>query len=219
MNNEINNFISYKNKKETYSQLGQDLFVQYFLNKKRNGYFVEFGATDGISLNNTFLLEKKYEWKGILCEPSRFYFPQLLNNRKSIMDNRCILDVDNSYVDFIDTDARGLSTVLSYADSDSHSFSRIQGDIYKVETVKLDTILNQYEAPEVIDYMSIDTEGSELDILSSYSFSRHINIITVEHNYTEKREKIHNLLRKNKFIRIFEELSFFDDWYINQEFM
>ena len=53
----------------TYSQLGQDLDVIKHYNFKENGFFVEIGANDGISLSNTYLLEKKYNWKGLCIEP------------------------------------------------------------------------------------------------------------------------------------------------------
>ena len=51
------------------SQIYQDIFVLYTLNWKRNGFFVEFGATNGFDLSNSYLLEKDFGWKGILCEP------------------------------------------------------------------------------------------------------------------------------------------------------
>lgn len=53
------------------SQLRQDLFVLTELNFKQNGYFVEFGATNGVDLSNTYLLEKEFNWSGILAEPAR----------------------------------------------------------------------------------------------------------------------------------------------------
>ena len=52
------------------SQINQDIFVLYTLDWKREGYFVEFGATNGIDLSNTYLLEKNFGWKGILSEPN-----------------------------------------------------------------------------------------------------------------------------------------------------
>jgi hypothetical protein len=63
----------------------------------------------------------------------------------------------------------------------------------------------------------MDTEGSEFDIIKEYDFSRHINIITVEHNYSDNREKIKNFLEEKNFIRIFDSISEWDDWYINTE--
>ena len=59
------------------SQLYQDIFVLNELNFIRNGFFVEFGALDGIKNSNTFLLESKYGWTGILAEPSKKFFSQL----------------------------------------------------------------------------------------------------------------------------------------------
>jgi hypothetical protein len=54
---------------KTYSQLEQDLNVLKFYNNKKNGYFIEIGASDGINLSNTYLLETQYGWKGICVEP------------------------------------------------------------------------------------------------------------------------------------------------------
>ena len=64
------------------SQINQEL-VALFLTKehqKKNGYFVEVGACDGITLSNSYLLEKKFGWKGLLCEPSKFFLKKLKKN-------------------------------------------------------------------------------------------------------------------------------------------
>ena len=49
-------------------QVGQDKFVLSVLNYKKNGYFIEIGSNDPIKINNTYLLEKDYKWKGIMVE-------------------------------------------------------------------------------------------------------------------------------------------------------
>ena len=71
------------------SQILQDLFVLYELRGKENGFFVEFGATNGIDSSNSFLLEKHYHWDGILAEPGRIWQEQLKKNRGSRIDCRC----------------------------------------------------------------------------------------------------------------------------------
>ena len=65
-------FYSYllSNYTKSRSQIFQDLFVLYKLNEKKNGVFLEFGATDGVNLSNSLLLEKHYQWSGLLAEPS-----------------------------------------------------------------------------------------------------------------------------------------------------
>ena len=88
--------------------------------------------------------------------------------------------------------------------------------MYQVETICLGDLLDQYNAPETIQFMSIDTEGSELDILRSFDFSsRNIKSICVEHNYIKKnREMIEILLTSNGYTRVYAEISKWDDWYI-----
>lgn len=99
-----------------------------------------------------------------------------------------------------------------------HSNLRKKGKNYHVETVSILDLLNEHNAPYEIDYLSIDTEGSEFDILKAFDFKKYnIKIITVEHNFTEMREKIFELLSFYGYKRIFVELSDVDDWYIKSE--
>ena len=66
--------------------------------------------------------------------------------------------------------------------------------------------------------MSIDTEGSEYDILSSFDFSKYqFRIITCEHNFTAERQKIFSLLTEKGYMRKLRGLSLFDDWYVRAQ--
>jgi hypothetical protein len=76
------------NMDEAHAQLFQDLLVLFLLGGKRNGYFVEFGAMDGITLSNTFLLESKYSWRGIAAESARCWHQELRRNRACSLDHR-----------------------------------------------------------------------------------------------------------------------------------
>lgn len=96
-----------------------------------------------------------------------------------------------------------------------HSKSRRRGTKYTVNTISLNDLLKKYNAPKTIDYLSIDTEGSEYEILSAFDFNEFsISVITVEHNYTPARAALHELLTKAGYVRKCEEFSKFDDWYV-----
>jgi FkbM family methyltransferase len=203
------------NYKFSKSQIFQDLFVQYELGEKSGGFFVEFGATNGLDLSNTHMLEKRYGWNGILAEPAKSWHENLRRNRRCTLDFRCVWDKSGELLRFNETDATEYSTIDSFTDNDLHAKIRRKGAHYSVTTVALDSLLLENQAPAEIDYLSVDTEGSELKILSAFDFSRYrIKVITVEHNYTADREKIHSVLSANGFTRKFTTFSLWDDWYV-----
>lgn len=213
----INDFLSFKKEVNTSSQLGQDALALWILNSKRDGFFVEFGATNGVTISNTFLLEKEYNWSGILCEPAVVYKEVLAKNRDCTIVNKCVYINTGEEITFFECEHNDLSTISEFKEKDLHKTSRKNGTQYTVETISLADLLEDYSAPSTIDYLSIDTEGSEFNIIKEYDFSRHINIITIEHNYSNNREKIKKFLEEKDFIRIFDSISEFDDWYINKE--
>jgi FkbM family methyltransferase len=198
------------------SQLRQDLFVLSEVQYKHGGFFVEFGATDGISLSNTHLLEKEFEWQGILAEPAKVWQSKLARNRPaSAIENRCVWKDSHSVLKFNETDVPELSTINSFSDKDGHKESRLGGDQYDVRTISLLDLLEKFNAPQHIDYLSIDTEGSEYEILKAFDFNKYsFGVITVEHNYTKQREEIYSLLTGFGYQRKFEDISRFDDWYV-----
>lgn len=202
--------------KKSKSQLRQDLFVLSTLNFKKNGYFVEFGAANGIDLSNTFLLETEFGWSGILAEPSKYWANQLKKNRPDcLIENSCVWKDTGSLLLFNEAKVPEISTIDTFSSNDLHSSSRVNGKKYSVETISLTDLLNKFNSPKQIDYLSIDTEGSEFEILSSFDFSKYsFKVITCEHNFTPIREKVFALLTENGYERKFETISNFDDWYV-----
>jgi FkbM family methyltransferase len=201
------------NIKHSKAQLLQDFFVLSQLNFKKKGFFVEFGATDGFNLSNTLLLEKKFGWTGILCEPAKIWHKEL-KKRKAKIETKCIWKKSNLTLAFKEANIAELSTIKEYVDSDYHENNR-KGRSYSVETISLEDLLDKYKAPKIIDYLSIDTEGSEFEILSVFNFNKYkFRVITCEHNYTVNRKKVFLLLTKYGYKRKFKKLSKFDDWYV-----
>lgn len=197
------------------SELCQDLFVLTQLLYRRNGYFVEFGATDGLTLSNTHILEKHFEWSGILAEPARCWHEALFKNRSCNIETSCVWKESNINLTFNEVDIKELSTISKYSNRDLHSIFRKKHISYEVVTISLNDLLEKYDSPDHIDYLSIDTEGSEYDILSNFNFSKYnFNIITVEHNYAPIREQLYELLSHYGYRRVCENFSKHDDWYI-----
>jgi len=206
----LSKIINYFSK--SHSQLRQDLFALNQLNFKKNGFFVEFGATDGIELSNTHLLEKEFNWNGILAEPAKVYHKKLSENRNCHIEKNLVWKDSKSKLIFIES--KELSTIKEYSNFDFHI--RNVHKQYAVETISLNDLLKKYNAPEIIDYLSIDTEGSELDILNNFNFNSYqFRVITCEHNYSSNRDKIYNLLSSNGYKKVMSDISQFDDWYIN----
>jgi FkbM family methyltransferase len=108
-----------------------------------------------------------------------------------------------------------LSTIDTFSACDTHSGRRRNGEKYPVKTISLLDLLKKYQAPQEIDYLSIDTEGSELAILANFDFDQYtIKTITCEHNYTPMREKIFDLLTSKGYKRKHQDVSQWDDWYV-----
>ena len=199
------------------AQLFQDLFVIEKTNFKKNGFFVEFGATNGKSLSNSYLLEKYFSWDGILAEPARIWHSALSDNRICKIDKRCVWSVSGAMIDFREIPKHPqISTIENFKNVDAHSKKREKANLYSVESISLNDLLDHHSAPKNIDYISIDTEGSEYEILENFNFDSYkVKIFTIEHSYTEeKREQIFQLLSSRGYDRVHIEWSDFDDWYI-----
>jgi FkbM family methyltransferase len=180
------------------SQVGQDKWVQSVLGNKRAGFFIELGGADGIEYSNTLFFERELGWNGICIEPNPMYKDLLRKNRSCNISYNCVSDVDDTDVDF------ALCGLLSgVVETSEKETSRDQ--IIKVKTKTIRSILAEFNAPKIIDYLSLDVEGHEYTILKVFPFNEYIiRCITVEHNEPhygqQKRNDIRKLLEENGYI-------------------
>ena len=200
---------------ESRAQFRQDVFALAESEFKREGYFVEFGATDGVTGSNSYLLESQFGWKGVLAEPATRFHSDLVANRSCVLDFRAVWSRSGELLPFKEAKIGALSTFQFLESKDQYRRYRKQGKLYTVETVSLLDLLDQAGAPEEIDYLSIDTEGSELALLRSFDFSRYrFNAITVEHNFSRNRAAIKDCLERAGYRQVHEDISGVDDWYV-----
>ena len=197
-----------KNSKISKSQVYQDLFVIFYSGLKRKGKFIEIGGGNGIDLSNSYLLESKFGWKGIICEPDKRSNSKILNNRKAKLDKRGLSNECRKQVFFYESKDPYLSSLEDL---------NIRCKKYKIDTVCLNCFFNFYKLKN-IDYISIDTEGNELDIIKNFKFEKFkVDFFTIEHNFNKKiREEIFKIMKKNGYRRVYKYLSYMDDWYISK---
>ena len=132
------------------SQLFQDVFAAFIVGSSFDRTFLEFGATDGISLSNSYMLENSFVWTGILAEPSPQWHEQLNNNRpntKIITD--CIWKCSGDKLDFFVSYFGVLSTLVDFKHSDLSSMpgntkARIKdGKVVEVETISINDVMEK----------------------------------------------------------------------------
>ena len=196
----------------------QDVFVFSHLNYKDDGFFVEFGATDGLKLSNTYLLEKKYGWRGILAEPGKTWHANLRKNRSCVIDTRCVWSESGQKITFYENKVGELSGVVNQSNPAKTAIRRATKKNYNVETVSLLDLLIQHKAPSRITYLSIDTEGSEINIIENFDFKAYRPmIISIEHNYSIHEKSMIAMLENHDYVQIFSEISEWDAWFVDKK--
>lgn len=197
-------------------QILQDLWVLFESDLKPNGYFVEFGAHDGTKHSNTKLLESNFGWTGLLAEPNPDMALVLQGSRTADIDSRCVWEVTGDSVELLLTGDPELSTVMDRASRDLHTDARQATAVRKVavDTITLNDLLDEYGAPDVIDFMSVDTEGTELRILRAFDFTkRSPRLVAVEHNGRAEEAELDALMASQGYERRFRDMSDWDAWY------
>lgn len=199
---------------ESPAQLMQDIWVLHELDRKRDGFFVEFGATDGKSLSNTYLLEKKFGWKGILAEPNPLWHEALKRNRTAAISTKCVYSRSGEEVSFMASSYPELGGVVDFLRPDEREKYAQTSEVIRVPTISLNDLLAEHKAPQNIDFMSIDTEGSELDILENFDFDAwNVQLFCIEHNDTPTKARLFELMAEKGYETKFENLSDFDGWF------
>ena len=189
------------------------VFASCVIANRHPNTFLEFGATDGVELSNSKMLEDKFNWKGVLAEPSPQWHASLKKNRpntKIITD--CVWTQTGDTLDFFVSDMGELSTIEQFRNSDEDSLAantrqrNKAGKTVPVTTISLNDLIESAFPDAPPSYLSVDTEGSELDILTAFDFAKHAPVVlTVEHNHTKAEPLIDKLLAKNGYQRVFRK--------------
>lgn len=168
-----------------YAQQGQDQWLNENLFKnKTDGFFIDIGASNGMTGNNTFYFEQ-LGWNGVCVDANPDVYPILNASRKKTL-HRCLF----SFMGEIHFKKyAGLSGIVG-----EFASQMIKDDesktVVKMMSITLRHLLKEIEAPTYIDLLSIDTEGSEFEILRTFDFRQYIfGAIVVEFHWPEPHMK------------------------------
>lgn len=191
---------------ESKSQNGQDLFALLSNNFKSSGVFIEFGAYDGVIFSNTFLLERHFGWTGILIDPIPSHYKSMIQNRKCKLIHGAITAEPQDSVLIEELPASDLSRFAGKR--------KIFKKVHKVKALTLQEVIDHNLTSNEIDFLSIDIEGDDMEILKSFDWSRYkINAICVEHNYRKGSDKIIDFMYKSGYDLQYTEFSKNDYWF------
>lgn len=190
------------------SQWQQDQWLnENVFHNKKNGVFVDVGAHDGVDINNTYFYEKELEWTGICVEPIPNIYQKLRDNRSAKCVHGCAYN-KNGTVKFQWLD--GYTEMLSGIEEtyNSKHCDRVDRELkqhggnrtlIEVPCYTLEKLLEDSNITH-IDYLSIDTEGSEMQVLEGINFDRvKIDVIEVENNYPEELPMFNKFLNEKGF--------------------
>jgi FkbM family methyltransferase len=166
----------------------------------RGGYFVEAGACGGAQGSATHVLEHEFGWNGICVEPQDAYFEVLRRQRSCDKDHRCLADRTGDVVEFLSYEedpARGGIRALNKNDVWA-THRRAKTTTSMKETVTLDDLLEQHDAPPTVHYLCLDIEGAERTVLEPFDFGGKYRILAI----SVEGPACDDLLRSRGYLRV-----------------
>lgn len=195
---------------KSYAQFGEDLILAKYFGESFKGNFIEIGANQPKTINQTYLLET-LGWKGILIEPNPKLCEALRAERKAIVSESAV-----SSPDFCQSFPKGYLTIPkdgNFAEA-LLEFKKKDGyETYEVPIRTIDSILDEHQFTN-IDFMSIDIEGMELPALQGFSFHRFKpKVVLIEDHFYDLRK--HKLMLENLYKLV--NRTGCNNWYIPKE--
>lgn len=196
------------------TQLNQDIFA-LLANQFRSGFFLEIGANDGFNLSNTVYLEEHFGWKGILVEANPQYSDSLKNRKtKSVI---AAVVKNEGYYRFCNAGLYGGITELL---DDKHNNVTKNASSITVFGMTLKKILDENNAPNIINFISIDVEGGEVQIVEQISQLKNYRFTCgcIEHNGRKSDYLlITDLLQESGYRVVWEDQTEQDLFFIDEK--
>lgn len=165
-------------------QFGEVLGIAPIFKGKKDGFYVDVGAHDGVTDSNTLHFEQ-LGWRGICIEPHQSFYPQLVKNRPRATCLDCaIWDEELESVDFHVTAVGGWSRIGGPLPNADHRIVGIQHPHTRI----LNNVLQEYDAPAPFDLLSVDVEGTEWHILNGFNLDKYRPRIVIIEDLERKKQ-------------------------------
>lgn len=179
----------------SYAQVHQDEIILDLLGT--SGYFIDLAANDALDLTNTLLLEKHDGWNGLCIEPNPTYWYGLSHRKCTVVGAL----MGGPTVERVDVKFRGVygGIVGRMDDKLANRKKEPQAQVEKRYTAPLPEVLERFNVPTTIDYLSLDVEGAEFLVMQHFPFDKyHIKVLTVE----RPNQELKDLFAKNGYIHL-----------------
>lgn len=160
--------------KKSFSQEGEDLVLLKYFKKKKSGFYIDIGAHHPFRFSNTYLFYKK-GWKGINIDATPGSMEKFYKYRFRDINIEVPISNNNKRIDYFIFDEPALNSFSSKLSKERNVNTKykIKG-IVKLKPQKLSSILDKYIAKNAkIDFMSIDVEGYEYEVLLSNNWKKY----------------------------------------------
>lgn len=211
-----------------FSQIEQDkYYIENIIKYKQNGFFLEIGGYDGITGSNTYFLEKQLGWSGIIVECNPELVKKCKDTRNCYICDKAIYEIDNEYITFTipcgdeiiggKEQLGGIKSLLKPESIKAFEKCYKKSRDIKVKTININTLLEKHKIYN-IDYLSLDVEGGELNILRTWDFNKHkVKFLTIEHGNVKHYQNSINTLLTNKGFLLHRNNKWDDEYIFTQQ--
>jgi len=191
---------------KAFGQNREDIYIyNTFFRNQSDGFYIDVGAHDGITISNSILFER-LGWDGICIEAHPTYYEKLLTHRNCTCIFAAAGNEDSEEVTFYLNQGGGLSSLDKNMENvwrEQHR-PRFKGynETAQVPMMTLNTILKEYSAPKIIDYVTIDVEGCEMLVLEGIDLTEyHVKVFIVEviRGLKDKRDALDKYMINNNY--------------------
>lgn len=206
-------------KLESYSQFQEDLLIDLILGRKKTGLYIDIGANDPFVNNNT---QRFYQrgWRGINIEPNKIAYEKIKQNRTEDCNLNIAISENTGELTFYLIGEDSSISTLDYKQAlKMEKITKGKITTCTVKTKTLKDVLDDNAENRQIDFMSVDAEGHDLEVLKSNDWNKYRPfLILVESNI--KTKDIIKYMEQNGYLYIFSNqvnALFIDNRIIDKE--